>query len=202
MAAAAVLTAEVGSEAGRVQGPGTLHPGPIWKGSSSTQELTSPSGHALLPSLAHEQWMVPLEASSSPRKGWFLIDPQAPPALWVTPSPPGPANEGKRLSSAMSRVFRHVTGCSPPPDLQPPEAQGPPARVPLSANRRDCPQASLWHLGLCSPSGPSGRARRPPFTGHRLELRLSVHQELGHVMLPGARARPPEPGLPAPPSVR
>lgn len=115
MAAAAVLTAEVGSEAGRVQGPGTLHPGPIWKGSSSTQELTSPSGHALLPSLAHEQWMVPLEASSSPRKGWFLIDPQAPPALWVTPSPPGPANEGKRFSSAMSRVFRHVTGCSPPP---------------------------------------------------------------------------------------
>ena len=95
-----------------------------------------------------------------------------------------------------------VTGCLPPSDLQPPEAQGPPARVPLSANRGDCPQVSLWHLGLCSPSGPGGRARRPPFTGHRLELRPSVHQGLRHVTLPGARARPPEPGLPAPPSVR
>lgn len=177
-------------------------PGQSGRAPPQPRSSPGPSGHALLPSLAHEQWMVPLEASSSPRKGWFLIDPQAPPALRVTPSPLGLANEEERLSSAVSCVFCHVTGCSPPSDLRPPEAQGPPTRVPLPANRRDCPQVSPWHLGLCSLSGPGGRARRPQFTGHRLELRLSVHQELGHVTLPRARARLPEPGLPAPPSVR
>ena len=97
MAAAAVLTMEVGSEAGRAQGPGTLHPGQSGR-APQPRSSPGPSAHALLPSLAHEQWMVPLEASSSPRKGWFLVDPQAPPALRVTPSPLGPTKEGERLS--------------------------------------------------------------------------------------------------------
>lgn len=44
MAAAAVLTEEVGSEAGRAQGPGTLCPRLLWKGCSSTQEITRPKG--------------------------------------------------------------------------------------------------------------------------------------------------------------
>ncbi|CAI9166966.1 unnamed protein product [Rangifer tarandus platyrhynchus] len=62
-------------------------PGQSGRAPPQPRSSPGPSGHALLPSLAHEQWMVPLEASSSPRKGWFLIDPQAPPALRVTPSP-------------------------------------------------------------------------------------------------------------------
>lgn len=61
MAIAAVLTAQVGSEAGRTQGPGTLHPG-SGRDAPRPRRSPGPNGHTLLPFLAHKQWVVPLEA--------------------------------------------------------------------------------------------------------------------------------------------